>query len=184
MKTISLPIIALLLITGPALSQSQSEHQQHHPAASVPGAQAQASPGVTPSQQPATAGQPQTNAPSGPMVGSMQGMMHGQGQSGSGTMMGSPSGMMMSCPMMQGGVRGMMGARSTGGGMGADPMAMPMMAARGHMMKVVFAIADTSGDGALSFEEVTAVHKRIFDRVDLNKDGKVTVDELQTFTRE
>jgi len=49
------------------------------------------------------------------------------------------------------------------------------------MMKVVFAIADTSGAGA---EEVTAIHKRIFDRVDLNKDGKVTVDELQTFTRE
>jgi hypothetical protein len=111
-------------------------------------------------------------------------MMHGQGQSGSGTMMGSPSGTMMSCPMMQGGVGGMMGARSTSGGMGAAPIGMPMMAGRGHIMKVMFAIADTSGDGALSFEEVTAIHKRIFDRVDSNKDGKVTVDELQTFTRE
>ena len=46
---------------------------------------------------------------------------------------------------------------------------------RGHMMKVFFAIADTNGDGALSFEEVTAIHKRIFDKIDANKDGKVTI---------
>ena len=39
--------------------------------------------------------------------------------------------------------------------------AMPMMRMRGHMMKVMFAIADTDGDGALSFEEITAIHKRI-----------------------
>ena len=61
---------------------------------------------------------------------------------------------------------------------------MPMMGGPGHMMKVMFAIADTDGDGALSFEEVTAIHKRIFTRVDANKDGKVTVEELQTFVRE
>ena len=61
---------------------------------------------------------------------------------------------------------------------------MPMMGPRGHMMKVMFAIADTNGDGALSFEEVTAIHKRIFDRVDANKDGKVTPEELQAFMRE
>jgi hypothetical protein len=71
---------------------------------------------------------------------------------------------------------GMMGHGMMGG--------MPMMGPRGHMMKVMFAIADTNGDGALSFEEVTAVHKRIFDRVDANKDGKVTVEEMQTFMRE
>jgi Ca2+-binding EF-hand superfamily protein len=52
------------------------------------------------------------------------------------------------------------------------------------MMKIMFAIADTDGDGALSFQEVTAIHKRIFDAVDTNKDGKVTPEELQSFMRE
>ncbi len=51
------------------------------------------------------------------------------------------------------------------------------------MMKIMFAVADADGDGALSFEEVTAIHKRIFDSVDANKDGKVTTDELQAFMR-
>ena len=36
----------------------------------------------------------------------------------------------------------------------------------GHAMKIMFAIADADGDGALSFEEVTVIHKRIFDKVD------------------
>lgn len=58
---------------------------------------------------------------------------------------------------------------------------MPMMAMRAHMMKFMFAIADADGDGALSFEEVTAIHKRIFDSVDANKDGKVTTEEIQAF---
>jgi Ca2+-binding EF-hand superfamily protein len=52
---------------------------------------------------------------------------------------------------------------------------------RGQMMKIMFAVADTDGDGALSFEEVTAIHKRIFDSVDANKDGKVTPEEMQVF---
>lgn len=78
-----------------------------------------------------------------------------------------PSGM-MGQGMMQ---PGMMGA-------------MPMMRMRGHMMKIMFAIADTNGDGGLSFEEISAIHKRIFDRVDANKDGKVTPDETQDFMRE
>ena len=60
---------------------------------------------------------------------------------------------------------------------------MPMMAMRGHMMKIMFAVADADGDGALSFEEVTAIHKRILDSVDANNDGKVTTDELQAFIR-
>jgi len=54
----------------------------------------------------------------------------------------------------------------------------------GHMMKIMFAVADTSGDGALSFDEIAAVHRRIFDRVDSDKDGKVTLDEVEAFIRE
>jgi hypothetical protein len=61
---------------------------------------------------------------------------------------------------------------------------MPMMGMHGHAMKIMFAIADADGDGALSFEEVTAIHKRIFDAVDADKDGKVTPEEVQTFVRE
>ncbi len=55
---------------------------------------------------------------------------------------------------------------------------------RPHLMgKIIFAIADTNGDGALSFEEVTAIHKRVFDAADANKDGKLTPEEIQAFIR-
>jgi hypothetical protein len=57
---------------------------------------------------------------------------------------------------------------------------MPM---HGHMMKIMFAIADADGDGALSFEEISTIHRRIFDAVDADKDGKVTPEEMQTFMR-
>ncbi|MBY3597830.1 EF-hand domain-containing protein [Rhizobium bangladeshense] len=60
---------------------------------------------------------------------------------------------------------------------------MPPMGMRGQMMKIMFAIADSDGDGALSFEEATAIHKRIFDSVDANSDGKVTREEMQAFWR-
>ena len=59
-----------------------------------------------------------------------------------------------------------------------------MVGMRGHMMKIMFAIADVDGDEALSFEEVTTIHKRVFDNVDANKDGKVTTDEVQGFMRD
>ena len=93
----------------------------------------------------------------------MGGMM-GQGQGAMPEGQGMMPGAMMGGNMMQ---RGMMG-----GGM-------PMM--RGFMMKVMFAIADTDDDGSLSFEEVTAIHKRIFDAVDANNDGKVTPEEIRAF---
>lgn len=68
-------------------------------------------------------------------------------------------------------------------GMMGGPMSgmMPMMGMHGPMLKIIFAIADTNGDGALSFEEVTALHKRIFDAMDTNKDGKVTLEEIEAF---
>jgi Ca2+-binding EF-hand superfamily protein len=59
-----------------------------------------------------------------------------------------------------------------------------MMRMGGHMMKLMFAIADTDGDGALSFDEVTAVHRRIFNAIDANKDGRVTLDEFRAFMRD
>ena len=63
-------------------------------------------------------------------------------------------------------------------------MGQGMMGRSGHMMKVMFAVADVNGDGALSFEEVTTIHKRIFDRVNVNRDGKVTPEEVQSFMRD
>jgi hypothetical protein len=55
---------------------------------------------------------------------------------------------------------------------------------RPHIMgKIMFAIADTNGDGALSFDEVSAIHKRVFDAADANKDGKLTREEIQAFIR-
>jgi hypothetical protein len=75
--------------------------------------------------------------------------------------------------------QGMMGMGMMGG-----QMRMPMMPMRGHMMKIMFAVADTNADGGLSFEEVTAVHKRMFDAVDANKDANVTIEELRSFMSE
>jgi hypothetical protein len=82
----------------------------------------------------------------------------------------------MMCGMMQ---PGMMG-QGMQGMMGRGTMGMPGPAP----MKIFFAIADANGDGGLSFDEVTAIHKRIFDRVDANKDGKATPEEIQAFMRE
>lgn len=83
------------------------------------------------------------------------------------------------------GSQGQKGLPAQPGMMGRNMMqsGMPMMGMRGHMMKIMFAVADVDGDGALSFEEVTTMHKRIFDKVDANKDGKVTPEEVQAFIR-
>ena len=87
-------------------------------------------------------------------------------------------------PTMMGGMGGM--GRSGMCGMMSHMMdGMPRgMMDDGPRMRMMFAIADTDGDGSLSFDEVTAIHKRIFDAVDANKDGKVTPDELRKFFEE
>lgn len=91
------------------------------------------------------------------------------------------------------GMMGQGGSGMMGGGMMPDMMgamqpgmmgAMPMRPVRPHMMKIMFAVADANGDGGLSFEEVSAIHKRIFDSIDANKDGNVTPDEIRQFIQE
>jgi Ca2+-binding EF-hand superfamily protein len=42
---------------------------------------------------------------------------------------------------------------------------------------------DTGGDGTLSLEEVQAVHARMFNYADSDKDGKLTLEEMQRFFR-
>jgi hypothetical protein len=77
---------------------------------------------------------------------------------------------------------GMMGRNMTPSGMYPGMRMMGPM--RGHMMKIMFVIADSDGDGAISFEELTAIHKRVFDAVDANNDGKVTPEEMQAFMQD
>jgi hypothetical protein len=113
-----------------------------------------------------------------------------QPEGGSSSMPGGIRGMIGHELMSRGMMRGDMMDRDTmrGDMMDRDAMSygmmremMPMGPMHRRMMRIMFAIADTNGDGALSFEEVTAIDKRIFDLIDANKDGKVTPDELLAF---
>jgi hypothetical protein len=82
----------------------------------------------------------------------------------------------MMCGMMgQGGMmgRGMM----RGGMMGGGAMGPPVM------MRMIFALMDSDGDGTIELPEFQAAHERIFKAMDSNKDGKLTRDEMQAFMR-
>jgi hypothetical protein len=63
-----------------------------------------------------------------------------------------------------------------GGGMRGGMM-------HGVGMRVLFAIVDADGDGELSLTEVQDFHARIFRAVDVNKDGKVEMEEIKAFIR-
>jgi len=75
--------------------------------------------------------------------------------------------------MMGGGMGGMMG----------HGRMWHHMRMRGPMMRMMFIMMDTDGDGALSLEEVQSVHARIFKVIDADKNGKVTLEEIQQFLR-
>lgn len=104
-----------------------------------------------------------------------QGMMGGQGMGGQGQGMGG-QGMMGMCPMMGMMGQGMRGQGMMGRGKGHGKH-------RGPHMRIMFALIDSDGDGALSLQEVQAAHGRIFVQVDADKDGKVTVEEIRAFFR-
>jgi hypothetical protein len=73
---------------------------------------------------------------------------------------------------------GMMGSMGPGGmrpGMMGPGMMPPMM------MRMMFALIDNDGDGALSLQEFQAAHERIFKAMDANKDGKLELEEMQAF---
>jgi Ca2+-binding EF-hand superfamily protein len=76
---------------------------------------------------------------------------------------------------------GMMGH----GMMGEDDMMEHGMmgGAPGHpiMMRMMFALMDADGDGTISLPEFQAAHERIFKAMDKNKDGKLTMEEMQDF---
>jgi hypothetical protein len=92
------------------------------------------------------------------------------GQQQPSTTQGSPG--MMGPGMMRG---GMMGSGMMGGGM----MRHHAMAA--PLMRIIFALMDSDGDGTISLQEFQAAHERIFKSMDANKDGVLTLDEMQSF---
>jgi hypothetical protein len=86
---------------------------------------------------------------------SQPGSQEGAGMMGHGGMMG----------------RGMMGC----GMMGGRAMGPPMM------MRMMFALMDSDGDGTIELPEFQAAHERIFKAMDRNKDGRLTLEEMQAF---
>ena len=89
--------------------------------------------------------------------------------------------------MGQGGMmgRGMMGQ---GGMMGRGMMGQGDMVGRGMMgqmgpvmMRIIFSLMDSDGDGTVSLQEFQAAHERIFKAMDANKDGRLTLEEMQAF---
>lgn len=91
-------------------------------------------------------------------------------------------GMMGHEGMMGGGMmghEGMMGRgmMERGGMMGRGMMAPPVM------MRIIFSLMDSDGDGTVSLQEFQAAHERIFKGMDANKDGVLTLEEIQAFMR-
>jgi Ca2+-binding EF-hand superfamily protein len=48
-------------------------------------------------------------------------------------------------------------------------------------MRMIFALVDTDGDGTISIQEFLAAHERIFKAMDSNKDGRLTLEQMQAF---
>jgi hypothetical protein len=87
---------------------------------------------------------------------------------------------MMGMGMGQPGMMGMDHSGMMGMGMGhTGGMGMHGGGQARMMMPMMIAMMDTNSDGALSLEEVQAVHARMFAFIDKNRDGKVTPDEVQ-----
>ena len=67
------------------------------------------------------------------------------------------------------------------GMMGRGGMMGPGSMHSGMMMRMLFALMDSDGDGTITLQEFQAAHERIFKAMDANKDGRLTLDEIQAF---
>jgi hypothetical protein len=65
--------------------------------------------------------------------------------------------------------------------MGRGPSGMRSGMMHGAGMRMMFAIVDADGDGALSLAEVQDFHGRIFNSIDENGDGSVEMEEIESF---
>jgi len=74
----------------------------------------------------------------------------------------------------------MMGRR---GMMSPEGMMRPAGTEQHHamMMRMIFALMDADGDGAISLQEFQAAHERLFKAMDGNKDGRLSPEEMQNF---
>ena len=76
---------------------------------------------------------------------------------------------------------GMMGHGMMGPGMMSQGGRGPGGMGPGMMMRMLFILVDTDGDGTISLQEFQAAHERIFKAMDANKDGRLTLEEIQAF---
>jgi hypothetical protein len=67
------------------------------------------------------------------------------------------------------------------GMMGREGMMGPGGMHSGVMMRMLFAIMDSDGDGTVSLQEFQAAHEKIFKAMDANKDGVLTLEEIRAF---
>lgn len=95
------------------------------------------------------------------------------------------------CPMMGSERSDMIGHEMMGPGMMDQDAMAP--ATKGHrmmgagmmggpgMMRMMMIFMDTDGDGALSLEEMQAVHSRMFKAMDADGNGRLSLEEIQAF---
>jgi len=114
-----------------------------------------------------------------PQPDQQQTQSHPTGQEGTGTMGrrgmtgGGAEAGMMGRSMIGGGMMG--GAVMGHGMMGGGAMGPPIM------LRIMFALMDSDGDGTISLQEFQVAHERIFKAIDSNKDGQLTLEEMQAF---
>lgn len=103
-----------------------------------------------------------------------------QNAAGSGTTRAGPPGQNMNRDMMN---RDMMSSRGMGPSMMDEGDRHSRMPGHGGIMRIIFAMMDTDGDGALALQEVQDAHARIFKHMDADDNGKVTPEEIAAFFR-